>query len=110
MFWRVRSVFILETVSMKPNASATWVGGFKRGKGVVTTGSGSLSQSQYFGTGDGEVANPYELLAAAHAACFSMTLANELAGAGFPPAAHRYNRHGHDGTTPGRLDHHGHST
>src|SRR6266446_1757431 len=87
MFWRVRSVFILETVSMKPNASATWVGGLKRGKGVVTTGGGTLSQSQYFGTGDGEVtgANPYELIAAAHAACFSMTLANELAGAGFLP-------------------------
>jgi len=87
MFWRVRPIFILETVSMKPNASATWVGGLKHGKGVVTTGSGSLLQSQYFGTGDGEVkgANPYELIAAAHAACFSMMLANEFAGAGFPP-------------------------
>jgi lipoyl-dependent peroxiredoxin len=72
---------------MKPNASATWVGDLRRGKGVVTTGSGTLSRSQYVGTGDGggTGANPYELIAAAHAACFSMTLANELAGAGFTP-------------------------
>jgi lipoyl-dependent peroxiredoxin len=72
---------------MKPNASATWVGDLRRGNGVVTTGSGTLSQSQYFGTGDGEGqgTNPYELIAAAHAACFSMTLADELAAAGFTP-------------------------
>ena len=74
-------LFIPETASMKPNASATWVGDLRRGKGVVTTGSGTLSQSQYFGTGDGEGrgTNPYELIAAAHAACFSMALADELA-------------------------------
>jgi lipoyl-dependent peroxiredoxin len=72
---------------MKPSASATWVGDLRRGKGVVTTGSGTLSQSQYFGTDDGQAkdANPYELIAAAHAACFSMTLAKELAAAGFSP-------------------------
>ena len=72
---------------MKPNASATWVGDLRRGNGVVTTGSGTLSQSQYFGTGDGEGkgTNPYELVAAAHEACFSMTLANELTSAGFTP-------------------------
>jgi lipoyl-dependent peroxiredoxin len=72
---------------MKPNASATWVGGLRRGKGVLTTGSGALSQSQYFGIDDGKGKgiHPYELIAAAHAACFSMTLANELAGAGFCP-------------------------
>jgi osmotically inducible protein OsmC len=76
---------------MKPHASATWVGSPKNGKGVVTTGSGTLSQGQYFGTGDGKGkgTNPYELIAAAHAACFSMALAKELAGAGFSP--HRIN-------------------
>jgi lipoyl-dependent peroxiredoxin len=44
-------------------------------------------ESQYFGTDDeeGKGTNPYELIAAAHAACFSMTLANELAGAGLTP-------------------------
>ena len=54
---------------------------------MVTTASGTLSQSQYFGAGDrdGKGANPYELIAAAHAACFSMTLAKELVSAGFPP-------------------------
>jgi osmotically inducible protein OsmC len=74
-------------MSMKPNASATWVGGLRHGKGLVTTGSGALSQSQYFKTGDGEGkgTNPYELIAAAHAACFSITLADELANAGFTP-------------------------
>jgi osmotically inducible protein OsmC len=72
---------------MKPNASATWVSGLRRGEGVVTRGSGSLSQNQYFGIEDGEGKdiNPYELIAAAHAACFSMTLAKELVGAGFTP-------------------------
>jgi len=70
---------------MNPNASANWVGGLRRGKGVVTMGSGALLQSEYFGIDDGESkgANPYELFAAAHAACFSMTLGNELADAGF---------------------------
>jgi osmotically inducible protein OsmC len=87
MFRRVGSVFSFETVPMKPNASATWVGDPRRGKGVVTTGSGTLSKRRYFGTddGEGEEANPYELVAAAHAACFSMALAHELAGAGFTP-------------------------
>jgi len=54
---------------------------------LVTTGSGALPQSKYFGTSAGEAkgTNPYELIAAAHAACFSMTLANELVRAGFTP-------------------------
>jgi lipoyl-dependent peroxiredoxin len=72
---------------MKPHASATWVGGIRRGQGVITTESSFLSQSQYFVSCDGKAngTNPYELLAAAHAACFSMALAHELAGAGFSP-------------------------
>src|SRR5258708_1290621 len=72
---------------MKRNASATWVGNLRRGKCVVTTRSGILSQSQYFGTGDeeGKGANSYELIAAALAVCFSMTLADELVDAGFTP-------------------------
>jgi osmotically inducible protein OsmC len=80
-------VFIVKTVFMKRKASATWVGNLKRGKGVVTTESGSLSQSQYFAISheNGKGTNPYELIAAAHAACFSMALSNELARAGFTP-------------------------
>jgi osmotically inducible protein OsmC len=72
---------------MKPNASATWVGGLRSGKGVVTTGSGALSQTQYFPVdyAKGRGTDPCELIAAAHAACFSMALANELAGTGFTP-------------------------
>jgi lipoyl-dependent peroxiredoxin len=72
---------------MKRIASATWVGDLRHGRGLVTTGSGALSQTQYFEKSDGEGkgTNPYELVAAAHAACFSMTLADELADAGFSP-------------------------
>jgi osmotically inducible protein OsmC len=83
--------FILETVFMKRSASAIWVGGLKRGKGVVTTESAILSQSKYFATGHAKRkgTNPYELIAAAHAACFSMELAHTLASAGFCP--HRVN-------------------
>jgi osmotically inducible protein OsmC len=79
--------FILETVFMKRSASAIWVGGLKRGKGVVTTESATLSQSQYFATSHAKRkgTNPYELIAAAHAACFSMELAHTLASAGFYP-------------------------
>ena len=84
-------LFILETVFMKQSASAIWVGGLKRGKGVVTTESATLSQSQYFATSHAKRkgTNPYELIAAAHAACFSMELAHRLASAGFCP--HRVN-------------------
>jgi osmotically inducible protein OsmC len=76
---------------MKPNASASWIGGFKRGKGAITTESGALSQTRYFAKAYARrtATNPYELIAAANAACFSMALANELAGAGFCP--HRIN-------------------
>jgi osmotically inducible protein OsmC len=72
---------------MKPNASATWVGGVRRGKGVVTTESGVLSQTQYFPAcnAKGRGTDPCELIAAAHAACFSTALAHELADAGFTP-------------------------
>lgn len=72
---------------MKPHASATWVGSPTNGKGVVTTESGTLSQTQYFkiGNGKGKDTNPSELIAAAHAACFSMALAEQLNRAGFTP-------------------------
>ena len=72
---------------MKLSASATWVGGPSRGKGVVTTKSCALSQTRYFpiGHAKGKGFSPYELIAAAHAACFSATLAHELAEANFSP-------------------------
>jgi osmotically inducible protein OsmC len=73
---------------MKRKASAIWRGGLKDGKGTISTESGVLSQTQYsfitrFDTGVGT--NPEELIAAAHAGCFSMALSAELGKAGLTP-------------------------
>jgi osmotically inducible protein OsmC len=65
-----------------------WRGGLKDGKGVVSTDSGVLSNTQYsFSTRfeDGKGTNPEELIAAAHAGCFSMALSAQLGGAGITP-------------------------
>jgi osmotically inducible protein OsmC len=66
-------------------ASAQWKGGLKEGKGTVSTDSGVLRQTPYsFGTRFENVpgTNPEELVAAAHAGCFSMALSVELGSAG----------------------------
>src|SRR2546430_12012173 len=65
--------------------SAKWKGGLKDGKGTVSTDSGALKQVQYsFGTRfeNGAGTNPEELIAAAHAGCFSMALSGQLGNAG----------------------------
>jgi osmotically inducible protein OsmC len=70
---------------MKRKASAVWRGGLKDGKGTISTDSGVLSDTQYsFSTRfeDGVGTNPEELIAAAHAGCFSMALSGQLAQAG----------------------------
>jgi osmotically inducible protein OsmC len=70
---------------MKRNAVAVWKGGLKDGKGTLSTDSHVLSDAQYsFGTRfeDGIGTNPEELLAAAHAGCFSMALSAQLGEAG----------------------------
>ena len=70
---------------MKRTASAQWRGDLKSGKGTVSTASGVLQNSQYsFQTRfeEGKGTNPEELLAAAHAGCFSMALSAQLAAAG----------------------------
>ena len=70
---------------IKRKASAVWQGGLKDGKGTITTESGVLSQNQYsFNTRfeDGRGTNPEELIAAAHAGCFSMALSGQLGNAG----------------------------
>jgi osmotically inducible protein OsmC len=74
--------------SITRTASAHWQGTGKEGKGALTTQSGVLSTTPYgFNTrfGDTKGTNPEELLAAAHAGCFSMALAFALTGAGFTP-------------------------
>jgi osmotically inducible protein OsmC len=73
---------------MKRKATAVWNGTLKEGGGHLTTGSTVLNQTQYsfnsrFAEGIGT--NPEELLAAAHAGCFTMKLSADLTEAGFKP-------------------------
>jgi osmotically inducible protein OsmC len=70
---------------MKRKASAAWQGGLKDGKGAISTASGVLSNTQYsFSTRfeEGIGTNPEELIAAAHAGCFTMALSGQLGNAG----------------------------
>jgi osmotically inducible protein OsmC len=79
-------------MSIKRKASAQWNGGLKDGKGAISTDSGVLRDTQYsFGTRfeNGAGTNPEELIAAAHAGCFSMALSGQLTTAGHPPASIR---------------------
>jgi osmotically inducible protein OsmC len=71
---------------MKRNASAVWHGNLKAGKGTLTTDSTVLKDTQYsFGSRfeSGVGTNPEELIAAAHAGCFTMALSAALEQAGF---------------------------
>jgi osmotically inducible protein OsmC len=71
--------------SIHRSASAAWQGSGKDGKGALTSQSGVLTQTPYgFNTrfGDAKGTNPEELIAAAHAGCFTMALAFKLQGAG----------------------------
>jgi osmotically inducible protein OsmC len=76
---------------MKRKAHAVWRGAGKDGKGSITTGSGAMKEQPYstltrFEDESGRAGtNPDELIAAAHASCFSMALAYQLSGAGHPP-------------------------
>ncbi len=70
---------------MRRKASARWTGGLKDGRGTISTASGVLSDTQYsFSTRfeEGAGTNPEELIAAAHAGCFSMALSGQLGQAG----------------------------
>ncbi len=70
---------------MQRNASAHWSGGLKDGKGTITSGSGVLKNTPYsFSTRfEGQPGtNPEELIAAAHAGCFTMALSAQLGNAG----------------------------
>lgn len=73
---------------MKRKATAVWSGTIKEGQGHLTTQSSVLSQTQYsfnsrFAEGVGT--NPEELLAAAHAGCFTMKLSADITTEGFIP-------------------------
>jgi lipoyl-dependent peroxiredoxin len=73
---------------MKRKASAIWRGDLKSGKGSISTESGTLKETQYsFSTRfeNGVGTNPEELIAAAHAGCFSMAFSAELGKAGITP-------------------------
>jgi osmotically inducible protein OsmC len=73
---------------MERKATAAWYGGLKDGKGTLTAPSGVLSHTPYsfrtrFESEPGT--NPEELIAAAHASCFSMALSAQLGSAGITP-------------------------
>ncbi len=73
---------------MKRTAHAHWNGTFQDGKGDLTTQSTTLNKTQYsFKTrfADGVGTNPEELIAAAHAGCFTMAVGYGLSTAGFTP-------------------------
>ncbi|MGS2739227.1 OsmC family peroxiredoxin [Sinomicrobium sp. M5D2P17] len=71
---------------MKRKAQAVWNGSIKEGKGHLTTGSTVLDKTRYsFNSrfAEGKGTNPEELLAAAHAGCFTMKLSLDLTEAGY---------------------------
>ena len=75
---------------MIKKAWAVWKGSIKEGGGTISTETGVLNEAPYgfksrFENGKGT--NPEELIAAAHATCFSMSLASGLAKAGSPPTS-----------------------
>ena len=73
---------------MKSSATANWKGTGKEGSGTLSTGKGVLKDTKYDFRSrfeDGQYTNPEELVAAAHAGCFSMKLSFVLGAAGFTP-------------------------
>ena len=74
---------------MASKASAVWTGSLKEGSGVISTATGVLSNANYsFATrfeGADSGTTPEELIAAAHASCYSMALGATLGGEGFTP-------------------------
>ena len=73
------------------HALAHWEGDLKQGSGKLSTPASGLMDGTRYGFnsrfGDGKGTNPEELIAAAHAGCFTMFLANKLAESGHPAAA-----------------------
>jgi osmotically inducible protein OsmC len=85
--WATLSDYSKENV-MQRKASAVWKGGLKDGKGTMSAPGGVLNNSAYSFTSRFENApgtNPEELIAAAHAGCFSMALSAQLGSANLTP-------------------------
>ena len=75
---------------MIKQGSAVWEGSFREGSGVISTESGAVKKAPYGVSArfeDTPGSNPEELIAAAHASCFSMALSLMLGDAGFEPAS-----------------------
>jgi osmotically inducible protein OsmC len=70
---------------IKRKSNAVWQGNLKDGKGEVALGSGAFEGPYSFTSRfeEGKGTNPEELIAAAHAGCFSMALSADLSNAGF---------------------------
>lgn len=86
--------------TIKRKASAVWRGDLKAGKGTISTESGTLKEAQYsFSTRseNGVGTNPEELIAAAHAGCFSKAFSAELGKAGITPRVYCHPRDDHHG-------------
>jgi osmotically inducible protein OsmC len=75
------------------NGSAEWHGDLQSGSGKVTVGDGVFEGAYSYQSRfeEGEGTNPEQLIAAGHAACFTMALSNILSGAGHPPESVRTN-------------------
>jgi lipoyl-dependent peroxiredoxin len=86
--WVSISEIIRKEKIMQRKASAVWKGGLKDGKGSLSAPGGVLNNSQYSFTSrfeNGAGTNPEELIAAAHAGCFSMALSAQLGTANLTP-------------------------
>src|SRR5260370_4181254 len=75
------------------NGSAEWHGNVESGSGTVTVGDGVFEGAYSYDSrfGEGKGTNPEQLIAAAHASCFTMALSNVLSAAGHPPETMRMN-------------------
>ena len=88
------------------SANAEWSGDLKSGKGQMSLGGGAWQGPFSFASRfeDGQGTNPEELIAAAHAGCFSMAFSNILAGAGFTPKSVRTTARAHLEKTEGGFE------
>jgi osmotically inducible protein OsmC len=75
------------------SGSAEWHGNVESGSGTVTVGDGVFEGAYSYDSrfGEGKGTNPEQLIAAAHASCFTMALSNILGAAGYPPESLRTN-------------------